>query len=781
MTRALIATVLVALAAAGLPDLSSGQVTIRGVVRSESGDALTAAHVVVEGTSIGTITNNTGEFTIDVAELPVVLEIRHLGYRTGRTRVESYSDRAIQVTLEPSVYSLDEIIVADRDFAENVVRKVIQRKQEWASAMKRYQADGYTRITLENEDQVVAVHEAAFHLFGSRWSSSRAIVRSIRETSSIHEELGLLPAGMPTANFYADTVAIRGLDFVAPTHPDALDYYTYSFARTRSIDDRIVYDLYVSPRTERHASFIGVISILADEHVMIAAQLRPARFVVFPLPTVSWDVFYHQQFFGVEGAWLPADVRLEGAFTVRATNQTFGPVGLRQTTLFTTYAFDQPLPPQLATNEEVVILDDESIERDYLFALGINVVPLTPREMAAVILLQRSGMTLQQAYPPRQPLLAARMIRPSFPLPEAPQFDWPRVAGMQPSAGLNRVDGYRTGIGTTWRLLDDLYFEWRLTQAFALDRVRYHAAATHLLSERFWVSAHYTVDSAPAMSRHLYPRSITSLAMQLGAPDYYDYYWSKDFEISAGWMANYGRLRLDVRSERIEPLSADLTRAWPFTKKLDANPMLDTSRVSTVSLTGTVGQRPIPFRNGARNGITIYVEQAVGRTDPDSDFTLLRVDADAYLPTFYRARLRSNALHIRFSASTHRGLVPRPRYGAIQTSLRGFGTLGVLRGLPESPRLAPTFAGLFWEHDFGGAPFEWIGLSGVSAAGVGVRLTGAHARTWVPNSDVLEQITDVHHELGFSITNPLHLQVRLDVTYRLDDGHMFFGFGLGRF
>jgi hypothetical protein len=781
MTRALIATVLVALAAAGLPDLSSGQVTIRGVVRSESGDALTAAHVVVEGTSIGTITNNTGEFTIDVAELPVVLEIRHLGYRTGRTRVESYSDRAIQVTLEPSVYSLDEIIVADRDFAENVVRKVIQRKQESASAMKRYQADGYTRITLENEDQVVAVHEAAFHLFGSRWSSSRAIVRSIRETSSIHEELGLLPAGMPTANFYADTVAIRGLDFVAPTHPDALDYYTYSFARTRSIDDRIVYDLYVSPRTERHASFIGVISILADEHVMIAAQLRPARFVVFPLPTVSWDVFYHQQFFGVEGAWLPADVRLEGAFTVRATNQTFGPVGLRQTTLFTTYAFDQPLPPQLATNEEVVILDDESIERDYLFALGINVVPLTPREMAAVILLQRSGMTLQQAYPPRQPLLAARMIRPSFPLPEAPQFDWPRVAGMQPSAGLNRVDGYRTGIGTTWRLLDDLYFEWRLTQAFALDRVRYHAAATHLLSERFWVSARYTVDSAPAMSRHLYPRSITSLAMQLGAPDYYDYYWSKDFEISAGWMANYGRLRLDVRSERIEPLSADLTRAWPFTKKLDANPMLDTSRVGTVSLTGTVGQRPIPFRNGARNGITIYVEQAVGRTDPDSDFTLLRVDADAYLPTFYRARLRSNALHIRFSASTHRGLVPRPRYGAIQTSLRGFGTLGVLRGLPESPRLAPTFAGLFWEHDFGGAPFEWIGLSGVSAAGVGVRLTGAHARTWVPNSDVLEQITDVHHELGFSITNPLHLQVRLDVTYRLDDGHMFFGFGLGRF
>ena len=42
-------------------------------------------------------------------------------------------------------------------------------------------------------------------------------------------------------------------------------------------------------------------------------------------------------------------------------------------------------------------------------------------------------------------------------------------------------------------------------------------------------------------------------------------------------------------------------------------------------------------------------------------------------------------------------------------------------------------------------------------------------------------LRDFHHELGLSVINPFRLPVRLDATYRLDDGRVFFTFGLGRF
>src|SRR5688572_19579900 len=56
-------------------------VTVSGTVRnSSSKEVVPAVSVVVKGTSQGTFTNSNGEFTLNVAKLPVVLVFSSVNY-----------------------------------------------------------------------------------------------------------------------------------------------------------------------------------------------------------------------------------------------------------------------------------------------------------------------------------------------------------------------------------------------------------------------------------------------------------------------------------------------------------------------------------------------------------------------------------------------------------------------------------------------------------------------------------------------------------------------------
>ncbi|MFQ5571058.1 MAG: DUF5686 family protein, partial [Rhodothermales bacterium] len=301
----------------GVSFAAQAQVLLKGVVReAETGVSLAAAHVVLEGTTQGTITNREGRFELVVPSLPAALRVRYIGYRTQRVTAETGGARTLDIDLEPAVYELDEIFVAGEDFAANVMRKVIERKQTRQVPLKTVQARGYTRITLENAMRIALISETVFDRSWDRDRGPREVVRSRRETADFYRALQIEPA-RDVPNLYDDHINIQGLRFIGPTHPDALDYYTFSLAARRGLDDQTVYDIYIAPRTGLEATFIGRLSILDESYAMLEADLRPARHVVFPLPVEAWDVFYRQQFDVVaDSFWLPVDLRLEGTIRV---------------------------------------------------------------------------------------------------------------------------------------------------------------------------------------------------------------------------------------------------------------------------------------------------------------------------------------------------------------------------------------------------------------------------------------------------------------------------------
>jgi TonB-linked SusC/RagA family outer membrane protein len=82
--------------------------TVRGTVVDANGEPIIGANVLVSGTSIGTITDYDGHFSLE-AEPGAVLEISFIGFVTKSVPVGNQND--IRITIEEDSQSLDEVVI----------------------------------------------------------------------------------------------------------------------------------------------------------------------------------------------------------------------------------------------------------------------------------------------------------------------------------------------------------------------------------------------------------------------------------------------------------------------------------------------------------------------------------------------------------------------------------------------------------------------------------------------------------------------------------------------
>ena len=81
---------------------------VNGVVRDEAGETLVGVNVIIKGTTIGTITNVDGEYSIPVKQNDVLL-FRFVGYTSQQITFEGKT--TINVTLKTDVTDLEEVVV----------------------------------------------------------------------------------------------------------------------------------------------------------------------------------------------------------------------------------------------------------------------------------------------------------------------------------------------------------------------------------------------------------------------------------------------------------------------------------------------------------------------------------------------------------------------------------------------------------------------------------------------------------------------------------------------
>lgn len=98
--------------------------TLKGIVKEKGGNQiLPLAHILVLPDSINTIANETGEFSIELPTGNKTLVVSYVGYTTSRHDVRLTKNMSVDLSLQPMISELDEIIVNSTRFSnEELIR-----------------------------------------------------------------------------------------------------------------------------------------------------------------------------------------------------------------------------------------------------------------------------------------------------------------------------------------------------------------------------------------------------------------------------------------------------------------------------------------------------------------------------------------------------------------------------------------------------------------------------------------------------------------------------------
>ena len=91
--------------------VTEGKLTVSGVVKDENGDPIPGASVILKGSTIGTITDIEGKFTLSYSASKKSSELIVSFVGMGSQTVSFKGKKNVVVHLRPEVNSLDEVVV----------------------------------------------------------------------------------------------------------------------------------------------------------------------------------------------------------------------------------------------------------------------------------------------------------------------------------------------------------------------------------------------------------------------------------------------------------------------------------------------------------------------------------------------------------------------------------------------------------------------------------------------------------------------------------------------
>ncbi|MEJ2636622.1 MAG: DUF5686 family protein [Calditrichia bacterium] len=771
-----------------------GQKIIHGVIRdAESRDFLPAANIQIEGTFKGTITNENGEYILKLDELPAALLVSYIGYASQRIPISRNSADRQDILLTPVAYELEPIVVTGEDPAIRIMREVIRRKQQWRAGLKTYSAEAYTRMVLENDTSITSIMESISTAYWDKKRGTREMVSSRRQTSNMSSNENFAAVGQIT-NMYDDDVEIGGFRVVGVTHPDALDYYDFKLEGQRQLDNKIVYDISVWPKSKLQPAFMGRIAVLDSMFAMIQVDLKPGKAVLFPPPIQEWNLEYKQQFsnFGKE-YWLPVDIHTSGSIKIGFIGLQFPLIKISSISRLSDYKINIALPDSLYKSKEEVLTDSSRIQEnpDSVFTQNPEVVPFSGEEKTAYSRLD-STMTLEKAYKPTGAL--ARFVTVESDHNNGKNGQKSRktiLSDISPILGYNRVDEATLGIEKSfefpanWKV--NIYggYKTGIQRGFFGGEVQ-----KQIGKKKSWrAGLKYSRNTDTRYTSVHYPQLFNSFQTLLGYDDYFDYYWNEKFAASLGYSISPLRSAITVSFHDEMQHSLGKTTDYNLLGRTVVqrdNPAVPEGRLRSFELRLVTGDDFIPFGVIGQNHLEVSIEHSSPDIlSSDFDFMCYRMALDLRIPTFLRRRLLPNVLDLRLVAGTAQGNLPPQRFGILDGALQIFSPFGVFKSLTDQPYEGEKYAGIFWEHNFRTVPLEILGLRSLAQKGIGIILHGASGRTWISDR-TLNRLTytpraanEFHHELGISV-NGLFGLFRVDFTRRLDEPGYFLGFSLAR-
>jgi hypothetical protein len=265
-----------------------------------NGEAIPGATIKVVGSNKGTYSSTRGKFKIPFLFGKVKLKIMSIGYETQFVDVDETTD-TLFIKLVASSVRLKEATVIGNIEPKDVIKRAIARKQENQKKIITFKGLLYSKLVMELDGNV----------FGSTGNNSISVGSTLgtkapeqykmflletftrmsvdyeknikyreiiqrRQTANIKPNDNVMALGN-FFNLYDDEINFANANFVTPLSKDALDYYDYKILRKNILDDRFIYEIRVTPKTDTFPLFDGIIKIVEGTYNLIELDLKPSK------------------------------------------------------------------------------------------------------------------------------------------------------------------------------------------------------------------------------------------------------------------------------------------------------------------------------------------------------------------------------------------------------------------------------------------------------------------------------------------------------------------------
>ena len=739
------------------------------VTDAATGEALAAANIRILGTSRGTITNAQGRYTLTLDAGTFRLLVSSLAYRPDTVAINLTANAIRDIPLMPSEITLPEVVVTSEDPAIEIIRRAIANKRRWIDRLTSYEMDAFTRQVLKRDTAIAMITESYTKGFWQQGDTLREVVKQKRQTANIAAAQNFASVGK-ILNFNEDEIRFLGYTFIGPTATHALDYYDYRLLRTHSAQGRDVYDIRMIPRTRTVPLFVGTVSIANDSYALVGVDVQPNE--AFTIPFVKDKYLRYRQQFGLyeRDYWLPADIRIDGAFSISVLGMSFPKFVLAQTSVITNYAVNVPIPDSIFHKPRLTI-DSSATKIDTPFWASNPVLPLNAQEAHAY-----------QSIDSTQKLEA--QFRPSG-VTVALAGDSGVAASLMNYADLsfNRAEGFHVGAHASFDSLSStLTAHAGLAYGFSDRAVKYQAGGTLFTSSRRHLGVGVEVyrRMANREDEGFYGPLANSFSALLDKNDYRDYYRTE------GWRTFITTTPLALLKcelsfidelQQSAPKRTDFSILYPSRRYRD-NPSIAEGMLRSLRFDVHVGPGPVPLDLIARNSLDISVEHSshsVARSD--FDFSRYSAVASLAITTFGSSYLFKHQLRIHAAAGTSTGMLPEQRVFDVETQSSGYAPFGVMRAMGVKEFAGTSYVAFNVEQNFRTIPFLALGIPFLYNNNLEFLLHGGAAQTWKAGPLPLHTSDGWYYEVGFGIGRIFDI-LRADFTWRLT-APTGFAFSLG--
>lgn len=764
------------------------------ITDASTGAPIPAVNVRILGTSKGTVSNSDGRYRLPLGSGKQTVMFIHLAY--DRDTIEVVSDAGTpapdiavgyapipgspgytpflmrDVALRPAVIVYPGVVVFAEDPALEIIRKAIENKRRWMDRLKTYRFDAYTRQVIDKDTSVASITEA----FTTGWVLSgdtlRERVVQKRQTANVPMEENFA-AVRRLVNFNDDRITLfhvnvnserRAFTFTGPTAPDALENYGYRLLRTRRSNGIEMYEIEMTPKTKLRPLFAGTITIADRSFAVVGVDLEPNE--TFTMPFVKEiELRYRQQFALYDSFfWMPADIRIDGGFTVSIMGFGIPRVGFRQISSIYNYELNGPVPDSVISRGRVTV-DSSTAAYDSTYWHSNQVVPLTSEETTAYSTLD-STQTLDRQFKPGG-VLGALMDDDS------------KGAGTLLGiidARFTRVEGFCLGVSEEFKsLIPQTVLGIGAGYGFSDRRVQYGVSVSVRPVVKWPLTvggeAYRRADRIP--DGGYYGTEINSLTALFDKTDYPDYY---RVEGLSGWAEYTPGRRFRSRITIVSQDESSMPVATNFSfssgdRPFRPNPAIAGGMRRSVSLTVGIGLKREALDIVTNNNLEVSAEySSPSFLSSDFDYTRVSTLLTYTFPVLGNDLLFPASLRFRVFAGKGFGDLPPQQSFTADTRLTVFAPFGALRGGLVKEYSGDAVVSIAVEQNFRSLPFLALDIPFLYRNGVELVVHGAIARAW--NGGILAP-GGWHAEAGVGISRILDL-VRLDLTYRFRDPSRFF-------